>query len=349
MRSALRRTLLAATAALVCAAPAPPARASIWQQALEGPSEAAAREAYDKGLRDGDEHILIANAKSGARSEMKRQVQLAVTAYRAAATARPTAAEPYFRIAAALYSFYLDNCFESSIISRSPLRDCDRPDLINTAMARETVAAWDAAEARAPLDPRFSAGEGENVLFSRALLNTRLNTRDSLAAAARDYEQYIDRADRAAPNLENALGNVAETYMMLGRIEDAITAYREAVIRRGTNVSTVYGLAVALDRGERPTLARQLIAQQGAEGYETFRRQVDSGQSFYVPQGEVFYYFALAEQTLGDPDRAIEYWRMFLGSGAHPAYQPRAKEHLAALVKQRPAPPARRPPLWDAR
>ena len=50
--------------------------------------------------------------------------------------------------------------------------------MINTSIARETVAAWDAAEARAPLDPRFSAGEGENVLFSRALLNTRLNTRD---------------------------------------------------------------------------------------------------------------------------------------------------------------------------
>ncbi|MGN6103527.1 MAG: hypothetical protein ACTHU0_00240 [Kofleriaceae bacterium] len=345
----MKRALLAA--ALLASASA---RADVWQQATAPASASVIKEAYEAALRKGDEHVLQANARNGSRSEMKRQISLALEAYRSAAATRPTAAEPHFRIAAVLYSFYLDNCFDSPFFQRSPLRDCDRPDLINAAVAKDTIAAWDAAEERAPLDPRFSAGAGENVLFSRALLHTKLNTRESLIAAARDYERYIERSDGSADNLDNAVSNLAETYMMLGRIEDAINAYREAAERRGgaADISTLYGLAVALDRGDRFSTARRLIVQQGEQGYEAFRHKVDLGISFYVPQGEVYYYYALAAESLGYTERAIDYWREYIRSGAHPQYQPRAKEHIDALIAKRratgrPAPP--RDPMWDQR
>jgi hypothetical protein len=136
---------------------------------------------------------------------------------------------------------------------------------------------------------------------------------------------------------------------MLGRLEDSIEAYKE--LPYTAEVSTIYGAAVALDRDERTALALQLIVQQGRTGLEQFRNRVERGDTFFVPTGEKYYYFGLAEEAFGNLDAAISYFRLFIGSGAHPRFHPRAKQHIDALLakKRQRRPSAPPDPFLDLR
>lgn len=335
----MSRALAAAVLVVACLSPraaADGSRADVWQRAIDPAGAAATADAYERELRDGDDHVLQAASRSSSVSAIRDQVQRAIDAYRRAAAARPSAGEPYFRIGMVLWSFYLQTCDHDPRIgyTRSPLADCSSPAAINARIAAQTIAAWDTFEAKAPLDPRLSGGPG-SLLFSRAIIHTKLATPPHLAAATRDYEAIIQRTDGRG-ELGLVWGNLAETYMMLGRLDDSIHAYKEA-LRHGARISTWYGLAVALDRDGRGALAREVMAAQGAGGYRLFRRDVDTESSFFVPHGEVFYYYALAEEALGFHEEAIDHWKKFIASGAHPRYQPRAREHLDALLAKRRA------------
>lgn len=312
-------------------------RTDIWQRTID-PGAGATTDAYQREMREGDEHVAIAATRSGSLMTVREQVQQALQSYRNAAKARPAAAEPYFRIANVLWSFYLQSC-DGDVrrgSSRSPLADCTAPDQVNVPIAEHAIAAWDAFEARAPLDPRLSSGLG-SILFSRAIVHTKLATRPHLEGAARDYEAIIRRSDGRSEIASLVWGNLAETYMMLGRLDESVHAYQEA-LRTGAQISTWYGLAVALDRDGRGDLARKVIvAQQGRRGYLQFREGVDELNTFFVPHGEVFYYYALAEEALGQIDEALRYWNQYIASGAHPQYHRRAKEHVDALLAKKRA------------
>ena len=330
--------------ALLLLALAGTAHANVWDQATA--QSDASKDLYERAMLEGDEHVKQANSESSSLAQRKRQMYMGIEKYKAAAAARPTEADPYFRIAATFNSFYLETCVDLPHfnITRSPFKDCSQPDAIDKTIAKQTIDAWNEAEKRAPLDPRFSASDGDSILFERAILNTKL---ELLAAAAKDYEQYLDRSDGKGLNLETTWSNLAETYMMLGRLDDAIDAYRE--IGTPSNTSTVFGAAVALDRNDRTALALDLIRGQGRNGYEAFRRSVDTNQTFFVPLGEKYYYFALSEEAFGNNDAALGYWRMFVASGAHKQFQPRAKQHIDALVKKRARPIPPPDPFLDMR
>lgn len=327
------------------------AHADVWKRAIEGQDQA--RAIYDEAMREGDEAVLLANSQSSSLKQIKTQVSAAVAAYRKAAAARPTLGEPYYRIATTLHSFYLENCATPQHqflgVTSSPLRDCDNPAVLNTAVAKETIAAWNAFEAREPLDPRLGVGEGSSILFERAILHTKLGTKPDFEAAVKDYLRYLDRIDN--PQDESAAvawGNLAETYMMLNKMDDSIDAYREAT-RHASDASTFYGYAVALDRDERTSMAHALIVKQGAESFRIFRDRVESGTTFYVPEGEEEYYYALIQEAFGNYAQSIVHWRRYIKSGAHPQFQPRAKQHIDSLLqKQRTRPSPTPPPdLYD--
>lgn len=336
MSRALAAAVLA-VASLSAQARADGPRPDVWQRALDPAAAEVARDAYQRELRDGDDHVLQATSRSSSVAAIRDQVQRAIDAYRRAAAAQPSAAEPYYRIGMVLWSFYLQNCDPDPRFghTRSPLADCSAPDAINATIAEQTIKAWDTFEARAPLDPRLSGGLG-SLLFSRAIIHTKLATPAHLAAAARDYEAIVQRTDGKGEALSTVWGNLAETYMMLGRLDDSVHAYKEA-LRHGARISTWYGLAVALDRDGRGALARDVMIAQGSTGYRLFRSDVDSQGTFFVPHGEVFYYYALAEEALGQVDEALDHWQKFITSGAHPQYQPRAREHIDALLAKRRA------------
>jgi hypothetical protein len=155
-----------------------------------------------------------------------------------------------------------------------------------------------------------------------------------LEGAARDYQALLDRRDGTSlASNYSIVGNLAETYMMLDRLDDAVQAYQESV-RLGGPASVRYGLAVALDRDEREAEAKEVILAQGATAKQYFQQELQRGDIFFVPQGESFYYFALASEAFDENAAAITYWNAYIQSGAHPEFQGRARAHLEALKKK---------------
>jgi tetratricopeptide (TPR) repeat protein len=321
---------------------AAPADASVWDRALQGPDDEATRDLYDAKMLEGDTATLTATIQSTSIANNLESIRRAEAAYRAASAARPREAEPYYRIGTLLFQMYY-NC--DQIYSQLPT--CD-PN--NMAHAEAVIAAWDEFEKRAPLDPRVS-----ELLLSRALLHTKLidgspGDHRHLERAAADYQAALDRGDgmSATRGDEQLLGNLAETYMMLNRLDDAIASYGRAIVAGAARVSTVYGLAVALDRDGSGDQAIRQIQGQGAEGLDAFTKECLRRAVFFVPSGESSYYFALASEAAGNHGAALSLWIRYIASGAHPEFQARAREHIEALrdkhVHPEPLPPELNPP-----
>lgn len=322
------------------------AHADVWQRAID--TTDPTKDRFESAMQAGDQLAQRAGAKAQPASTTSSLIDQAIRSYREAAAVVPTSAEPYFRIASVLESFFTD-CEPRGLNMVRP-QTCPPRRAINVVRTKETVDAWDEFEKRAPLDPRL----GE-ALFSRAILRTKLveaSSKDAklhLEGAMRDYNAMLDRSDGLTMvSMEQVWGNLAETYMMLGKLEEAIDAYSVA-IERGGNSSTFYGKAVALDRDEREAEALELIRAQGVRAFQEFSRQFGDGDVFFVPKGEEFYYFALIHEAYGYINEAISNWRLFIKSGAHPAYHARAKAHVdALLIKQKTNPrPPPRPDLND--
>lgn len=325
------------------AAVASDVHADVWSRAVSAESDRS-REVYDAEMQSGDELVLQATAsRIASRSMIQQLLQRAIASYRNAAKLRINEPEPYYRIARLEYSFYFE-CGQTALAPwiSSPL--CPGPGApFDNKHAQEVIDAWNEFEARAPLDPRLSpvyedaSSADFSVLFHRAVLHTHFATQDHLVAAIADYEKILERSD--APN-ETTLANLAETYMMLGQLEHAVETYRRA-LRMSHSTETLYGLAVALDRSERGSQAKELIVSQGRQQMEEFHRRVSILHlTFFVPRGEEYYYFALASEAFGDTANAIDYWQKYLISNAHPEFQPRARSHLEVLLaKPKPAAP----------
>ncbi len=275
--------------------------------------------AYERAMQEGDDAVATAVAVEivGTR---QRLIDRALASYELASRARPDHPEPHFRALSVLRAFHLD-------CESAERRLCQYP-MTPARMARMVEHAH-AFEATAGGDPRLV----EEVLFTRALVQTRLATVGDLQGARDDYRKLLDRisVERGGP----AIGNLAETYMMLGELDRAIETYRRA-LAIGADLSIEFGLAVALDRDDQGTEARAIIAERGARGVEKFIDQLAQDQIFFVPAGEERYYLALAHEALGDRAAAIGLWDEFIDSGAHPRYADRARRNRDAL-RARPA------------
>ncbi len=311
------------------------ARANVWTDATAGQAGADADEFYTRALERGDDA-----AGQAAQRSMRAHVRLAaidkaIAAYEVAAKAKPAAGEPYARIAKVIDSFFFELCDKSltpQLLAQLTIEPSPFCDVFSPARARQMIAALDALEQRSPLDPRIASCVSRCERFERAILHTKLATHADLVAAAADYQWIIEHSD-GNRNLGVEANNLAETDMMLGKLDEAITMYRLAMDYR-TDVSTAYGLAVALDRDDESAEAEALIRQLGPAGFKTFHEQVKGGETFFVPDGEGEYYYALVYETYDQPLEAIRRWQAYLASGAHPQYQPRARAHIAALTAQ---------------
>jgi tetratricopeptide (TPR) repeat protein len=326
MKSSLLIVVLVALAALGAAS----AHASVWDRALSTPKDEATKDLYDAKMLEGDNLTLAATIQATSIANTVESINRAAAAYREAATLRPNESEPYFRIGNLLHQMYF-GC-EPQIVR---LPTCE-PQYATPKQQANTVEAWDEFEKRAPLDPRL----GE-ILLKRAILNTKLingtaSDHAHLEAAARDYQAALDRNDGLLGTRgdEQLLGNLAETYMMLDRLDDAISTYLQAVAAGAARVSTMYGLAVALDRDGAGDQAIRRILEQGTVGFDDFQKDFTRGAVFFVPRGEEFYYFALSNEAFGNYGTALEFWKLYVASGVHPEFQPRAREHIEQLHKK---------------
>jgi tetratricopeptide (TPR) repeat protein len=324
-------SLVATLAAVVALSLAADARAGsdLWSRATEGADDEQIRHTYDENMRLGDELTVLASSDAARGGDRRRVVLRAILAYENAAQARPDAAEPHYRAGMVIHAFFIE---------------CDRPTtLCNPVRApqREMTRMldhWAAFERLAPLDPRIDG----HFLFARAILHTRVGTPEHIELALADYAKILARGDLAAgaplrtpfEDWSVAYSNMAETYMMLGRLDEAIPAYREA-LRFRSDTGQYYGLAVALDRDEQGAQAREIMVALGRHAFEAFQQSVALGETFYVPEEERYYYFALAAEALGQIDQAITFWDLYVRSGVYPQYQARARANRDALLARR--------------
>lgn len=294
---------------------------SVWDQAVVDTDAESAQFSYDRNLEAGNEDVELA-ASEQSQDVKARHVTDAVTAYRAAIKASPELPEAHYRLGLTEFAFML------ACNRKTAWKLCD-PGNLDPAVIQDVVNEWHIFTDRAPLDIRALG-----LLFERALLHTKLGTPENFGLAVADYESLSNRLDGSTLGLADEttiLANLAETYMMLGRIDDALATYERAVARGG-DPSTVYGFAVALDRDGEGTRARELVTKLGLDAYEQFQRDIKDGKTFFVPDGEVYYYLALVDEALGLNQQSIIHWDLYLRSGAHPQFQPRAKHNRDALA-----------------
>ncbi len=323
--------VLVLCAAVGVALPSRAAADSLWDPDEGAASNTEAAVEYRAQMKRGDEFaIKAAKLKAAAQGPILRPsrrrrrgalprsfytaVERAVSAYERAAKVRPDAAEPHYRAAEVLHAHILE-------------RSSNTPTIADRDVAKRALRHWHRFERLAPLDPRAT-----NVLFRRAIVYTKLATEDDLSRAIVDYETLLARKDLAAEMVENVstwLANLAETYMMVGRLEEAITAYGRA-LDYSRRPLYAYGLAVALDRDGQGELARQVM--RAYSEHDRMRALRQDG-IFFVPDGEQYYYYALGYDSLAEYDQAVKYYQYFLDSGAHPRYQARARANLARVKR----------------
>jgi tetratricopeptide (TPR) repeat protein len=307
--------LLSCVAVMAMSTTARAGSRSIWDAATQDAESAARAVRYEEALRSGHELGTLAMAMSEEgkaemipASQRIAAVNRAVQAFRDAAAIDDTAAEPHYFIATLLLQARI-NC-----------AGC--PFDVKTANA--AVGAIDRFESRAPLDPRLTS-----LLASGTVGGAR--ARAHLEDALSDYQALLDRYPDSDELVD---GNMAETLMMLGRVDEAIDQYRVAM-RSHPSTSNTLGLAVALDRDERGTEARTLIRDLGHGAVGDWEIMVAAGSTFYVPDGEVFYYRALIEDAFGAVEDAAADYDRFVHSGAHPQFAPRATANRDALRAKR--------------
>ena len=189
-----------------------------------------------------------------------------------------------------------------------------------------------------------------------------------------EYEAALDanRRQLALGTIDpGVVGNGAELLMALGRLDEAIEQYREALAIEERNRDRnsrgdlqglalgYFGLAVALDRNAQPVAAREAIGRALAlDGATAVLQQAQEGNGaiFFLPPGDVFYCLGLLREAEGRADDAAAAFRSYLaspgsgeGTGSPTAikYAQRARDHLARLAADRaggrgPAPPSGR-------
>lgn len=163
----------------------------------------------------------------------------------------------------------------------------------------------------------------------------------------------VSSRDRWSRALVNA--NAAESLMTMGRLEEAIARYRQALSYYPGYRLALWGLGVALDRDEQLSEAMSVIAKAIAS--DATMQELRKPDVFFIPAGDAHYYFALGYESAGNYRDAQRQWRAFLEKLPKSPWAFRARWHLgranagsgASQKKQkRLAPTPRMEPSKDA-
>jgi tetratricopeptide (TPR) repeat protein len=172
----------------------------------------------------------------------------------------------------------------------------------------------------------------------------RLAVEEARAGRYQDALYTYDRHLRAGAAQATAYTNSAEILMALGRLGEAAGRYREAIRLEEAAPATrqrdqslalaLYGLAVALDRDDQPSAAREAMGR--ATTLDPRLRLLDpdggGGDVFFVPAGDLHYYRGLALRVLGRSQEAAEAWGRFLKEAPASPWVERARAHLRTIT-----------------
>lgn len=268
---------------------------------------------YEIAAGYGDQLLAAVEVPAGNGDQAHR----AYLHYKMMATRWPFQAMPHLRLGGVIVN-----------LMRICRPDCGPPR--DRALAEEALAHWRRFEELAPGDP-----DVYEMLFERAIIATKLGG-EHLDQAAADYRQLLARGEAGvylgAPAVLHL--NLAEVLMMQGALDESIDEYRVAVAL-AREPSSIYGLAVALDRAGFGEEARRLVRDAGVDAFKEYHELITEGSTFYVPAGEVYYYLGVVHEALGKSELATTAFAKYLESGANPQFAPQAKAHLQRLARPR--------------
>src|SRR5262249_61710682 len=98
---------------------------------------------------------------------------------------------------------------------------------------------------------------------------------------------------------------------------------------------TWFGLAVPYDRDGQ--VAKSAEAMRNALDKHRALERLQGDGVFFVPEGDLHYYLALAHEALGDTGLAAQLYGRFVVVCKETRYAARAREHLQELGKRAPA------------
>lgn len=298
----------------------PPVRSALWQDVLQpGLAEQAA------ALEQGRKLYLKAHAISlsslrraaggGAQGEMasklrearKGGLRRALAAFDRAVSLLPKHSEGHFWRGRVLY------------------------ELEEYARAAEAYARAEA------LDPPLSRRNAYMVAADLGIIYSKLG---KLAEAVEAYDRAARLLDDPELDLRarraersRLLANAAESLMALGRLDESIQRYEAALVRAGSARErrlVQWGLAVAYDRDEQVSQALDLVRKAVARDPEM--AILTDPDVFFVPEGEVHYYFALGYLVKGQRVQAEQQWKRYLAKLPDHPWAYRARAHLEQLA-----------------
>lgn len=261
--------------------------------------------------------IFRAKEQSQSLSQIKKAIAI-----------DPTFAEAHFQLAERLYEQERDKA--------KSLPGLKGASGTGSTPLEQAIHHWNQFQSLAPNDTRLKA-----MLFKRSLSYTKLGADTNFRKAIRDY-QHILRLHSfdtvgdlltAPPNtrfLAQIYTNTAELMMAVGDLDEAIGAYERGNFLE-PNLLHKIGLAVALDRRGDHGRAKELFRNVTME---SVHRTLTNGSVYFVPEGDVDFYFALASEHLGRTKEAIAFYRSFLDRVPNSQYRSTALGHIAKLSRK---------------
>lgn len=191
------------------------------------------------------------------------------------------------------------------------------------------------------LDPgRY--GKHSTLSFNVALCLTKMgrfeqavdeyDRTDRILAAQASGSLRGNNRVRSARSLNHA--NAAELLMASGRLDASIQRFHEALNMAPSGYRTrrkqaYWGLAVAYDRDEQVNRALS-YARMAVKGDPRMRYLLQPG-TFFVPEGEIHYFFAMGHLGQGNVVGAQRQFKLYLEKLPRGMWAPRAVTHLNQL------------------
>ena len=262
------------------------------------------------------EQLLREGTDTNPKQLRLAAMKSALTSFQAAVKASPLRAEGYLWLGQA-----------QDMLARMAPGEGRR--VHDPAMLRAAAASFTRAR---ELDPRLDdsylvASAMGDILFSQGQLERAVMAYEQAErnlAAGGDVPAYDRRRKRA-----RVLSHTAECLMGLGRLEESILRYQEALTMGYDSVLNHWGLAVAYDRDEQQDKA--LAHARRAMARDRSMRALSSPTVFFVPDGEVHYYHAVGHLAQGNPAQARRSFQAYLEKQPDSQWAPRARVHLVQL------------------
>lgn len=181
----------------------------------------------------------------------------------------------------------------------------------------EELAIYDALEKR-----DLSAATQSKLCLGKSTVLTKMHRYE-------EAKTLMLQCPREQPYDAAIAGNLAELYMTMGDLQQAIDAYRQVVRDTPKNEHALYGLAAALARnGQWQDALAQFL--KGVERDPAIRFMKSA---FFVPKAENDYQKAFLQLALQRYDEAKFYLKRYVASEERPAYKAMGACTLDTLEK----------------